>query len=160
MRKVILTMNENEKFQIIKKLVNTNGNKRTACLKLGCSLRHINRLVAGYKDSGKAFFVHGSRGRKLTTTLPVDDLGIAAYHLKGTSAMVIKTFDNHLYTCINEKIYVLEKLLNHKPSSKSFDLAQLPSEAKKKYIPPMSHPWKQASFERYMKKQAHRKNIA
>ena len=112
------------------------------------------------KDSSKAFFVHGSRGRKLTTTLLVDDLGIAAYHLKGTSAMVIKAFDNHLYTCINEKVYALEKLLNHKPSSKSFDLAQLPSEAKKKYIPPMSHPWKQASFERYMKKQAHRKNIA
>ncbi len=77
--------------------------------------------------------------------LPVDDLGIALHHRKGTSAMVIKAFDNHLYTCINEKVYALEKLLNHKPSSKSFDLAQLPSEPKKKHIPPMSHPWKQAA---------------
>lgn len=70
MRKVILTMNEYEKFQIIKKHVATNSNKRTACLKLGCQLRHLNRLVAGYKDSGKAFFVHGNRGRKPTTALP------------------------------------------------------------------------------------------
>ncbi|MBK5253923.1 MAG: hypothetical protein JJE03_05655 [Peptostreptococcaceae bacterium] len=46
--------------------------------------------------------------------LPVDDLGVAVHHHKGTSAMVIKAFDNHLYTCINEKVYVLEKLLNHK----------------------------------------------
>jgi hypothetical protein len=28
---------------------------------------------------------------------------------------------------------------------------------RKRYIPPMSHPWKQASFEKFMNKQAHRK---
>lgn len=92
--------------------------------------------------------------------LPVDSHGLAVHHRKGTSAMVIKAFDDELYTCINNQIYALEILLNHKLFSKSFDLAQLPAKPKKKYIPPMSHPWKQASFERYMKKQAHRKNIA
>jgi hypothetical protein len=64
--------------------------------------------------------------------LPVGCSGLAVHHRKGTSAMVIK----------------------------AFDLAKLLCEPKKKYIPPMSHPWKQASFERYMKKQAHRKDIA
>jgi len=63
-------MNENEKFQIIKKLVDTNGNKQTACLKIGCSLRHVNRLIIGYKESGKQFFVHGNRGRIPATALP------------------------------------------------------------------------------------------
>lgn len=79
-------MNENERFQIIKKLVDTNGNKRTASLKIGCSLRHINRLIAGYKKSGKTFFVHGNRCRKPATVLPeytrqlVLDLYRTKYH--------------------------------------------------------------------------------
>ncbi len=92
--------------------------------------------------------------------LPVDSHGLAVHHRKGTSAMVIKAFDDELYTCINNQIYALEILLTHKLSSKSFDLAQLPTKPKTKYIPPMSHPWKRASFERYMKKQAHRKNVS
>jgi len=92
--------------------------------------------------------------------LPVDSHGLAAHYRKGTSAMVIKAFDDELYTCINNQIYALEILLNHKLSSESFDLSKLPTKPKMKYIPPMSHPWKQASFERYMKKQAHRKDVA
>lgn len=92
--------------------------------------------------------------------LPVDSRGLPVHHRKGTSGMVIKAFDGELYTCINEQVYVLELLPNHKLSSKSFDLAELPSEPKKKYIPKMSHPWKQASFDKYMKKQAHRKDAA
>nr|WP_230399281.1 ISNCY family transposase [Novisyntrophococcus fermenticellae] len=69
-RKVILTLTENEKYQIIKKLVDTNGNKQTAALKIGCTLRHINRLINGYKKLGKAFFVHGNHAHKPATTIP------------------------------------------------------------------------------------------
>lgn len=50
-----------------------------------------------------------------------------------------------LYSCIDEQVYGLELLPEHKLLSKSFDLATIP--AVKKYIPPMGHPWKQASFE-------------
>ena len=84
--------------------------------------------------------------------LPVNALGHPVHHRKGTSAIVIKAFDGELYTCIHEQVYALELLPHHKLSSKSFDLALLPNKPRKKYIPPMSHPWKQASFERYMKK--------
>jgi len=65
-------MDESKKFQIIKTLVDTNGNKQTASFKIGCSLRHINRLIAGYKESGKTFFVHGNRGRSPIIALPAD----------------------------------------------------------------------------------------
>jgi len=34
MRKVLLTMNENQKYEIIKKLVDTNGNKKAAAIKI------------------------------------------------------------------------------------------------------------------------------
>ena len=65
MRKVVLTLKEKEKYDVIKKLVETNGNKERARIKLGLkSIRQINRLIAGYKEFGKEFFVHGNRGRK------------------------------------------------------------------------------------------------
>ena len=65
MRKVELSLKEKQKYEIIKKLVETNGNKERARIKLGLkSIRQINRLIAGYKEYGKEFFVHGNRGRK------------------------------------------------------------------------------------------------
>ncbi len=51
MRKVVLTLKEQEKYTVIKKLVETNGNKERARIKLGLkSIRQINRLIAGYKE--------------------------------------------------------------------------------------------------------------
>lgn len=59
------TLKEKEKYEIIKKLVETNGNKERARIKLKLkSIRQVNRLIAGYKRFGKEFFVHGNRGRK------------------------------------------------------------------------------------------------
>jgi len=63
MRKVELTMKEEMKYLTIKKLVETNGNKKRAAIKLDCTVRHIDRMIAGYKEKGKAYFVHGNRGR-------------------------------------------------------------------------------------------------
>lgn len=64
MRKVELRMNEDLKYQTIKKLVETNGNKKRAAIKLQCTIRSIDRMIAGYKEKGKEFFLHGNRGRK------------------------------------------------------------------------------------------------
>lgn len=63
MRKVVLTLKENEKYLTIKKLVESNGNKKRAAIKLKLTVRQINRLIAGYNKFGKEFFVHGNRGR-------------------------------------------------------------------------------------------------
>lgn len=64
MRKVELRMNEQYKYDVIKKLVDTNGNKKNAAIKLNCTLRTINRLIIKYKSEGKSGFVHKNRGRK------------------------------------------------------------------------------------------------
>jgi transcriptional regulator with PAS, ATPase and Fis domain len=56
MRKVILRMKEQEKYEIIKELVDHNGNKLRAAEKLGVSVRHINRLIKKYKEMGKSRF--------------------------------------------------------------------------------------------------------
>ena len=72
MRKVELRMNEEFKYKTIKKLVETNGNKKRAALKLNCSIRTIDRLIIKYRKSGKEGFVHGNRGRLPATTIPLD----------------------------------------------------------------------------------------
>lgn len=64
MKKVELRMKEELKYLTIKRLVETNGNKKRAAIKLDCTVRHIDRMIAGYLERGKEYFVHGNRGRK------------------------------------------------------------------------------------------------
>ena len=72
MRMVELRMNEENKYKIIKKLVNTNGNKKSAATKLGCTIRTINKLIIKYKEQGKKGFMHGNRGRLSASAVPLD----------------------------------------------------------------------------------------
>lgn len=64
MRKVELRMNEQQKYEVIKELVDHNGNKNRASKKLGISRRQVDRLIIKYKEKGKAGFVHGNRTHK------------------------------------------------------------------------------------------------
>lgn len=66
-------MNEQQKYDVIKSLVDHNGNKKAAAVKLGCTVRHINRLIRKYKESGKEAFLHGNTGR-IPTHAFSDDL--------------------------------------------------------------------------------------
>ena len=72
MRKVDLKMNEEYKYLIIKKLVETNGKKNRAAIQLNCTTRTINRLILKYKNEGKSGFIHGNRGRLPSTAIPLD----------------------------------------------------------------------------------------
>lgn len=56
MRKVELRMKELNKYEVIKELVDHNGNKIRAKEKLGLSIRQINRLIKTYKEKGKSRF--------------------------------------------------------------------------------------------------------
>jgi len=85
---------------------------------------------------------------------PIDCNGYFVNYRKGTSGIVIKAFDNNMFLCIEEKIYALDAVLDHELTSRNFDITPVKEKPKKHYIPPMSHPWKQASFERFLQKQA------
>jgi len=63
MRKVNLRMNEQEKYEVIKELVDHNGNKNRASKKLGLSRRQIDRLITKYKENGKSGFIHGNKSK-------------------------------------------------------------------------------------------------
>jgi len=62
-------MNEQQKYEIIKSLVDHHGNKKRAAVQLDCTIRHINRLIKKYKDQGKSAFIHGNTGIKPVHTI-------------------------------------------------------------------------------------------
>ena len=88
--------------------------------------------------------------------MPTDVNNNSTYFRKGTDALVIKAFDDGLFVSIDDKIYGLEEIPSHKATSKNFDFTEDKPKKRKRYLPPMSHPWKQASFQAYLEKQAHR----
>lgn len=58
MRKVELRINEQEKYDVIKELVDHNGNKNRAAKKLGISRKQIDRLIIKYKEKGKSGYIN------------------------------------------------------------------------------------------------------
>ncbi len=75
-----------------------------------------------------------------------------------TECLVIQSFNGELLVTIGEKVYELRKLERHEKYSKEFDKVPEIKKEKKKYIPPMSHPWKLASFKQQIKK-AHTERV-
>ncbi len=75
-----------------------------------------------------------------------------------TECLVIKAFNGDLLVTIDEKVYELRKLESHKKYSEEFDAMPEPKKENKKYIPPMTHPWKLASFKKQLEK-AHTQRI-
>ena len=68
-----------------------------------------------------------------------------------TDCLVIRAFSGELLVTIDEKIYELRELSRNERFSKNFD-QKIEVKEKKKYIPPMSHPWKLKSFLKQMQK--------
>ena len=64
-------MKEQKKYDVIKELVDHNGNKERAALKLGITVRQVNRLIIKYKERGKEGFIHGNRDKKPSITLDI-----------------------------------------------------------------------------------------
>lgn len=64
LKRIDLRMNEQQKYDVIKSLVDHNSSKKAAAVKLGCTTRHVNRLIKQYREHGREAFIHGNRGRK------------------------------------------------------------------------------------------------
>ena len=110
MRKVNLRMKEQKKYEVIKELVDHNGNKKRAQEKLGLTDRQIRRLINTYKEKGKSGFVHGNRSKKPVNSLDktISDTIILLYTTK-YQGFNFKHFQEYLeieenikvsYTCL------------------------------------------------------------
>ena len=59
-RKVELSMDEQKKYEVIKSLADHPAPNKELPFTLVCTF-HINRMLKGYKEHGKAYFIHGNR---------------------------------------------------------------------------------------------------
>ena len=109
-------MNEQLKYEVIKSLVDHGGNKKAAALKLGCTTRHINRLIQ------------------------------KVHYYKGTKGLVIQTFDKRLLFFVNDRIYELDVVPAHEVTSKNFDIQPAKEKPQKRNIPSPKHPWRATTF--------------
>lgn len=100
MRKVELNVNEQYRYEVIKKLVETNGNKDRAAKKLNCSRRTIDRLILKYKREGKIAFRHKNHDIKPVSTIPTDIRNsiVVLYENKYTNANI-----RHFTEKLNDK---------------------------------------------------------
>lgn len=68
MRRVELRMNEQEKYDVMKRVANKEISVSRASVLLRCTTRSVYNLIMIYKEKGKAGFVHGNRNRKPSIT--------------------------------------------------------------------------------------------
>ena len=66
--------------------------------------------------------------------------------------MVISTRDLQLFVSHKNQLFKLIEMPSHQAISKILDIQEAKSKPKP-HIPPMSHPWKGQSYQRYLKKQ-------
>ena len=88
--------------------------------------------------------------------------GAKRYFNNKTDCMVIKAFDGSLYANILDTLYLMEEVPEHERFSKEFDDEPDTKEkkVKRKYIPPMTHPWKLESFKKQLQKSHYQQQYA
>lgn len=72
------------------------------------------------------------------------------YFKHHTEALVIEAFDGNILVSIADKTYYTRRLEEHESYSKTFDPLPEIKKEKRQYIPELTHPWKEASFKRYL----------
>lgn len=93
--------------------------------------------------------------------IPKTKADAPVYFNKGTTCLIIEAFDGKRYLNVLDTLYHMEEIPMHQVSSENFD-PQEKNETKKRkhYIPPLTHPWRQASCFKYFSSQPHRENNA
>ena len=88
--------------------------------------------------------------------IPVDASGNKQFFFPKTKCLMIEAFDGNLYMTVEDDVFLTRKIEEHQHVSKNFDPPQKEKKERKKYIPPMTHPWRRQSFTIFRDKQTHR----
>jgi hypothetical protein len=110
MERILLRMNEQEKYEIIKSCFDGKINKYAASVKLGKSIRQINRLLIEYKKRDKATFIHGNRSRtpanKMSNTLSNKIIHLCRKEYKGENENYLMCNFSHLKDLLFERDHI------------------------------------------------------
>lgn len=72
------------------------------------------------------------------------------------NCLVIEAFDGNLYANILDQLYCLEEIPEIQAVSANFDSVEDTKKVvKKRYIPPLNHPWRQSTFINFKTKNSH-----
>lgn len=100
MRKVNLTMTNHYTYTLVKQYVENGGSVKRLTARLNKSERTVYRYIKGYKEHGKAFFVHGNTGRKPVTTI-LDE--IKKHIIEIYNSSLYDTNFTHFYEILQEE---------------------------------------------------------
>jgi len=137
----------NAKFALPSNSIKSAFEKQPSKKKIDLTLAIIsNRKV----DNGHSIRIDSKYYRTLNKTGNID------YLKPKTEGLVIRTFSEKLFYCVDEYVFALEEIPEHERTSKNFDFKppkELPK--KKPYVPPPNHPWRLSSFKKFVEKQAY-----
>lgn len=93
--------------------------------------------------------------------MPYKDDELVCYMPK-TECLVIEAFNKELLVSIEDKVYELRKVKKHKKVSEAFDIDDniTVKPKKKKYTPPMNHPWRVKNFKNQIDRSRNKKVYA
>lgn len=91
--------------------------------------------------------------------IPLDASGGKQFFAHKTKCLMIESFDGNLYMTIDEHVFIAHKIEERQRLSDNFDQSEKEKKERKKYIPPMTHPWKRQSYTAFRNKQMHRISI-
>ena len=86
----------------------------------------------------------------------VNSVGFPIFYGKGTKCLVVESFNKELFAVIENNVFSMEEIPEYQKASE--DLTTIIHEPKRIYVPQMYHPWKQKSFETFIKKLEKRLN--
>lgn len=144
-------------------------------------LKEFNAKFALLPNSTKSVFVEQPSDEQINLTLAVltgrtidhghsikfkrhyyrllNSQGEQVHYAAGTKVLVIQAFDGSLYCSVNDTdVYALEAIPDHAAYSPEFDPEPAPPKPKKPNIPDMNHPWKKASYMRYLRSRSYHNN--
>ena len=105
-----LSKKEEEKYNVIQKVVSREYTKQKAVEELGIGIRQINRLIIKFKNEGKEGFIHKTKGkeskRKISAELREEIVNL----------YITEYFDynfTHFYEEIQEKYSISYKTLDN-----------------------------------------------
>lgn len=88
--------------------------------------------------------------------IPIDASGNKQFFVPKTKCLMIEAFDGNLYMTVEDNVFLARKIEEHQHISENFDPPHKKKKERKKYIPPMTHPWRRQSFTVFRDKQMHR----
>lgn len=86
--------------------------------------------------------------------LPVDKNGNKKFFRNRTKTLVIEAYDKSLFVNVNDVLFILDEIPTRRAYSEEFDNEKEETTVeRKRYIPPLDHPWRRSTYDKTRRKE-------